>query len=63
MITKDMTVVDVLNLGEQFEAVFKKHLLTCAGCPAAQMETLEEAAEGHGINIQKLLDDLNGAAQ
>ena len=61
MITKDMSVIDVLNLGEQYEEVFRKHLLTCAGCPAAQMETLEEAAEGHGVNIQQLLDDLNQA--
>lgn len=59
MITKDMTVVEVLNLSEEYEQVFKKYLLTCAGCPAAQMETLEEAAEGHGVNIGQLLEDLN----
>ena len=59
MITKDMTVIEVLNLGEQYEALFKKYLLTCAGCPGAQMETLEQAAEGHGIEIEKLLEDLN----
>jgi hybrid cluster-associated redox disulfide protein len=61
MITKDMSVVDVLNLGEQYEEIFRKYLLTCAGCPAAQMETLEEAAEGHGIDIDALLADLNNA--
>lgn len=59
MITKDMTVGEVLNMGDAYEQVFKKHLLTCAGCPGASAETLEEAAEGHGLDIDKLLEDLN----
>lgn len=62
MITKDMSVIEVLNLGEQYEEVFRAHLLTCAGCPGAQMETLEQAAEGHGIEIEKLLEELNRIA-
>lgn len=62
MITKDMSVIEVLNLGEAYEAIFEKYLLTCAGCPAAQMETLAQAAEGHGVEIEKLLEDLNRIA-
>lgn len=61
MITKDMTVIDVLNMGEQYGKVFEKYLLTCAGCPGATMETLQQAAEGHGVDIEKLLEDLNKA--
>ena len=61
MITKDMTVIEVLNMGEQYGKVFEKYLLTCAGCPGAAMETLEQAAEGHGVDIEKLLADLNCA--
>ena len=63
MVTKDMSVIDVLNMGEHMEQVFKKYLLTCAGCPAAQRETLEEAAEGHGVDIHRLLEDLNRAME
>ena len=33
----------------------------CAGCPGAEMETIEQAAEGHGLDLEKLLADLNGA--
>lgn len=61
MITKEMTVSDVLEMGDCYEKVFEKYLLTCAGCPGASMETLEEAAKGHGVNLEKLLDDLNKA--
>ena len=61
MITKDMTVIEVLNMGEQYGKVFEKYLLTCAGCPGAAMETLEQAAEGHGVDMEKLLADLNRA--
>ena len=61
MITKDMTVFEVLEKDEKYETIFKKNFLSCAGCPGAQMETLEQAAEGHGISLEKLLADLNGA--
>ena len=32
----------------------------CLGCPASQMETLEEACDVHGIDVQEILDKLNG---
>jgi hybrid cluster-associated redox disulfide protein len=31
----------------------------CVGCPSAQMETLEEAAQVHGMDIDKMIDTLN----
>lgn len=61
MITKDMTVSEVLEMGECYEDIFEKFLLTCAGCPGAAMETLEEAAKGHGVDLEKLLEELNKA--
>lgn len=59
MITKEMTVIEVLNMGEQYGRVFDSFLLTCAGCPGAQRETLEEAAKGHGVELEYLLAELN----
>ncbi len=61
MITKELTVSEVLEMGDCYQQVFEKYLLTCAGCPGAYSETLEEAAKGHGISLEKLLDDLNKA--
>jgi len=31
----------------------------CLGCPASQAETLEEACHVHGIDVEKLLKELN----
>lgn len=31
----------------------------CLGCPASQEETLEEACEVHGIDVDELLEQLN----
>ena len=61
MITKDMTVVEILNMDEKYEKVFERHLLSCAGCPGAASETLEEAAKGHGVDISRLMEELNQA--
>ena len=63
MITKDMTVIEVLNMGQQYGRVFEKFLLTCAGCPGAESETLEEAAKGHGVRLECLLAALNEATE
>ena len=59
MITKEMTVSDVLEMGDCYEKVFEKYLLTCAGCPGASMETLEEACQVHEIDVDALLKALN----
>ncbi len=31
----------------------------CVGCPSSQMESLEEAAMVHGLDLNKLMDALN----
>lgn len=31
----------------------------CLGCPASQAETLEEACDVHGINVEELVEKLN----
>ena len=56
-----MKLAEQLEMDEKYEAIFAKHLLTCAGCPGAQMETLEQAADGHGISLgfeKRLVDVL-----
>lgn len=57
--TENTKVCEVLDTDERLEAVFEKHGLLCLGCPGAVSETLKEAAEGHGIDVTKLLEDLN----
>jgi hybrid cluster-associated redox disulfide protein len=59
MITKDMTVGEVLARSPQTVQVFLSYGLDCVYCPAAQRESIEEVAEAHGIDVEELLSQLN----
>lgn len=54
-----MLVGDILDLDDGIREVFLKNGLNCSGCPGAISESLEEAASGHRVNLQRLLSDLN----
>jgi len=60
-ITKDMTVMDVVNKYPQSIKVFFEHGLFCIGCNAAYRETVEQGAAAHGINADELITKLNQA--
>ena len=59
MITKDMYVHEILEIDDRFQKILSDHGMNCHGCPGAKSETLEEAAKGHDIDFEKLLDKLN----
>lgn len=61
-ITEEMKVCEVLDLDDRLETIFENHGLLCSGCPGAIQETLREAAEGHEIDVNELLKDLNEEA-
>ena len=58
-ITKDWTLGDVINENEGLQDVLMGFGMHCFSCPLSQMETLEEAAQVHGIDIDFLLEKLN----
>ena len=58
-IDETMKVIECLDLDDDIAQVFIKNDLNCVGCPGATNETIAEACEGHGVNVQKLLVDLN----
>ncbi len=58
-ITRDMTISDVLRMYPGSVEIFFKHGLHCLGCAAAHFENLGEAAEAHGVDADKLVDDLS----
>ena len=58
-ITKDMTIGEILRLNAGLAPVLMAGGMHCVGCPSAQMETLEEAAMVHGIELDVLLARLN----
>ena len=52
-------IVDVLNAREDAVEILTKFGFHCLGCPHAQMESLEEACEVHGIDVKAVLKALN----
>lgn len=57
--TPDMLIRDVLTAHPETTAVFERHGLGCAGCLAADMETLSAVASMHDIQLDVLIRDLN----
>ena len=59
LITKDMSIGDIVDQYPETVSVFISHGLGCIGCAIAQFETLEEGAMAHGIDVEVLVQDLN----
>jgi len=61
MVTKDMLIVDILQQGdsEKLSDVLINNGMHCLHCMLAHGETLEEAAAVHGLDVEKLVKELN----
>lgn len=58
-ITKDMSIGEIVTKHPETFEVFVKNGLHCVGCAAASFENLEQGAEAHGIDTDKLVSELN----
>ena len=58
-INKDMIIAEILNVDVNLAGVLMGSGMHCIGCPSAQGETLEEACQVHGIDVNVLVDRLN----
>lgn len=61
MITKNMLIAEVIQKHPESVNTLMNFGMGCVMCPASQMESLEEAAMVHGMDINTLLDELNKA--
>jgi len=59
MITKDVLIGELIRQKPEAIEILLRHGMGCVGCPSSQMESLEEAAMVHGINLDQLLKALN----
>lgn len=57
--TKDMQIGELLRLNPNVKDILMGFGLHCFGCPMSQMETLEEAAMVHGVDIDLMLEKVN----
>lgn len=64
-IRPEMTILDVVDLYPQTEAVFRRYDQRAGMCLCCQalFESLRETAEKYGLVLEMLLDDLEAAAR
>ena len=58
-VTKDMTIGELLMMDRGIAMVLMQSGMHCVGCPSSAGETLEEASFVHGMDINKLVQDIN----
>ena len=58
-ITKDMIILDVLNLDRGTAQFFMEIGMHCLGCPSASGETVEQACNVHGQDCDALVRKIN----
>jgi hybrid cluster-associated redox disulfide protein len=62
-ITKNMSIGEAVAKYPETAEIFMKHGMHCLGCAIAHFENIEQGAQAHGINVKKLIEDLNKAVK
>lgn len=58
-VTKDMIIMDVLNMDMGTSKFFFEIGMHCLGCPSASGESIEMACEVHGADVDELINKIN----
>lgn len=53
------TIGEILEVVPEKADILLEIGMHCLGCPASQAETIEEACDVHGIDVEELLEKLN----
>ena len=56
---KTTTIGEILQEAPEKAEILLEAGMHCLGCPASQMESIEEACEVHGIDADELVEKLN----
>ena len=56
---KDTKIGDIMEVAPEKAEILLSIGMHCLGCPASQAETIEEACDVHGVNVDELLEKLN----
>lgn len=60
-ITRTTKIGELLNVFPESAPILMEIGMHCLGCPSSQMESLEEAAMVHGIDVDLLVEKINAA--
>ncbi|MDR1565316.1 MAG: DUF1858 domain-containing protein [Oscillospiraceae bacterium] len=58
-VKKDTIIGDILDLDPTTAPYFLAMGMHCLGCPSSRGETLEQACDVHGVDVDDLLGKLN----
>ncbi len=59
IITRNMNLLEVTKKYPQSLEVFRAYGLVCTSCAIASMETIEQGAKAHRVDVDLLVEDLN----
>jgi hybrid cluster-associated redox disulfide protein len=59
IIKKDMPIAEAIKLKPQIAGLLMSKGMHCLGCIISQGETVEQAAEVHGLKPDELIKELN----
>ena len=59
MIENTMKIGELLEKYPEKAEILLNAGMHCLGCPASREETLEEACDVHGIEVEELIQELN----
>jgi len=59
MITKDITIGELLKEAPDVAPVLLSAGMHCLGCPASQAESIGDAALVHGLDADELIAEIN----
>ena len=58
-IKKDMTFYELIESNPDAARKLAERGMFCGGCPMAMMETVEQGARAHGVDVDELMNELN----
>lgn len=58
-INKKMSFAELMEKHPEVVETLMNKGMHCIGCPMSQMESLEDGAKAHGLDVDKLVEELN----
>lgn len=57
-VNKSMTIGEIISRNEKAVEILMSFGMGCVGCPSAQAESIEEACQVHGLDVNELIEKL-----
>lgn len=58
-VTKDTLIGEALMIDKGIAEILMQNGMHCVGCPSSAGESLAEASMVHGMDVDKLISDIN----